>query len=179
MKGNKAFTLIELLVIIAITILMTVLVFSNYGKNNEIFALERSSQKLAQDLRRTEDMAMSGFEGDSTTLGYGVYFKTADSGLYRIYEEKNTNTNMWYEAAIDTVKETINIEPKVVICSIKDNGASQTQLSVSFEPPNPLTYVGGVSTGHEASIVLCLSSDNTKTKTIKINNTGRIEITTP
>ena len=57
MQKTKGFTLIELLVIVSITVLMTVVVFSNYGKNNEIFALERSSQKLAQDLRRTQEMA--------------------------------------------------------------------------------------------------------------------------
>jgi Tfp pilus assembly protein FimT len=177
MENNKGFTLIELSVIVAITVLMTVMLFSNYGKNNEIFALERSSQKLSQDLRRAQEMAMSGFEGSSATKGYGIYFNTSNSTSYLIYEEKNTN--MWYESSIDVVKETANVENKIIICDIKDNGTSTSLLSVSFEPPNPLTYVGGVSFGHEATIVLCIASDTSRQKLVKINNVGRVEITNP
>ena len=174
MKNNKGFTLIELLVIVMITILMTVVVFSNYGKNNEIFALERSAQKLYQDIRRTQEMAMSGFEGSVATTGYGIYFNTSNSSSYIIYEEKNSN--MWYESGIDTVKETINLEKEIRICGLNDNTSTPSVLSVSFEPPNPLTYVGGFSSGHEAVVTLCVISDITKKKYIKINNVGRVEI---
>ena len=175
MENNKGFTLIELLVIIFITISMTVMVFSNYGKNNEIFALERSSQKLSQDIRRAQDMAVSGFEGSVATVGYGVYFNTSSNSSYLIYEEKNEN--MWYESSTDSIKEIINIENGIIICALNDNASTPSALSVSFEPPNPLTYVGGVSSGHEAIITLCISSDTSKKKYIKVNNVGRVEIT--
>ena len=177
MKNNKAFTLIELLVIISITILMTVTVFSNYGKNSEIFALERASQKLYQDIRRAQDMAVSGFEGSVATAGYGLYFDMSNNSLYLIYEEKNTN--MWYEEAIDTLKETISLEKGIIICGLNDNTSTPSVLSVSFEPPNPLTYVGGVSFEHEAIITLCIASNTSKKKYIKVNNVGRVEITNP
>ncbi|MCK9445580.1 type II secretion system GspH family protein [bacterium] len=171
---NKGFTLIELLVIISITILMTVMVFSNYGKNNEIFALERSAQKIYQDIRRVQEMAMSGFEGSVATTGYGVYFNMNSTSSYLVYEEQNSN--MWYESETDIVKETINLEKEIIICALNDNTNTPSVLSVSFEPPNPLTYVGGVSSAHEAIITLCVASDTTKKKYIKINNVGRVEI---
>jgi type II secretory pathway pseudopilin PulG len=179
MQKTKGFTLIELLVIVSITVLMTVVVFSNYGKNNEIFALERSSQKLAQDLRRTQEMAMSGLEGDASTAGYGMYFNNTagNQSQYLIYMENNTN--MYYESGTDDIKETINLESGIQICDIKDNTSSANYLSISFEPPNPLTYVGGNPSGHEASIVICMTSDNSQTRTIKVNNVGRVEVTNP
>jgi type II secretory pathway pseudopilin PulG len=179
MKNTKGFTLIELLAIVSITVLMTVIVFSNYGKYNDTFALERSSQKIAQDLRRVEEMTMSGFEGDASTTGYGIYFNdtTGNETSYIIY--KNNNANMYYESGTDTIKETVSIEKGIKICDIKDNTSSATYLSVSFEPPNPLTYVGSSYSGHEASIILCMKSDVSQTRTIKVNNFGRIETTNP
>lgn len=183
----KGFTLIEVLVILSIIAIMTIAVFSNYGKNNEIFVLERASQKLAQDLRRTQEMAMSGFGGDSSTYGYGMYFnKTTGASpanylKYIIYEERDTdhlNILMYFEGE-DTVEEIINIEKGIKICDISDNGTSLNTRSISFEPPNPLTIIGGVASGREASIVLCIANDISKTRTVKINNAGRVEITNP
>jgi len=176
---KKGFTLIELLVIMSITVLMTIALFANYGKGNDSLALERSSQKLSQDLRRAQEMAMSGFEGSVSSNGYGIYFdKTSGSeGKYVIY--MNNNTNMYYESGTDTDKETVNIESGIKICNIKDNSLDLNNVSVSFEPPDPLTYISSNYSGHEASIVLCVIKDISQTRTIKINNAGRIEVTNP
>jgi hypothetical protein len=35
------------------------------------------------------------------------------------------------------------------------------------------------SFGHEATIVLCIASDTSRQKLVKINNVGRVEITNP
>lgn len=117
---KKGFTLIELLVIISITVLMTIALFANYGKGNDSFALERAGQKLSQDLRRTQEMAMSGFEGETSSNGYGIFFdKTAGSeGKYIIYMNKNVDM---YRNVGDTDKETINLESGIKICNILDN----------------------------------------------------------
>jgi type II secretory pathway pseudopilin PulG len=177
MKNIQGFTLIEVAAIVTIMAIMTAAIFANYGKNNDIFALERSSQKLAQDFRRTQEMAMSGFEGSSATNGYGIYFNNASSGQYLIYEEKNAN--MYYESGTDSIKETVSLEKGIVICNITDNSSVMNYLSVSFEPPNPTTYIGGISSGHVASISLCISSDLTQKKIINVNNVGMVEITNP
>jgi type II secretory pathway pseudopilin PulG len=175
---KKGFTLIELLAIISITVVMTVALFSNYGKNSDLFALERSGQKLSQDLRRSQEMAMSGFEGAVSSNGYGIYFdKTSgNEGKYIIYMNYS---NMYYEVGTDTIKETINLESGIKICGIKSNTLDVNTVSVSFEPPDPLTYIDSNYSGYEASIILCSIKDTNQTRTIKINNAGRIEVTNP
>ena len=166
---------------------MSITIFSNYGKNNEIFALERSSQKLAQDIRRGQEMAISGLVGSATTCGYGLFFNnttepSAISNQYKyiIYEEKDANCNnavRYWQDGTDAIKETIYLENGVKICDILSDGVTIVTRSISFEPPNPLTYIGGVSSGHEASIVLCVENDTSITRTIKVNNAGMVQLT--
>jgi type II secretory pathway pseudopilin PulG len=187
MKKTKGFTLIELLVIISIVFLMSIMIFSNYGKNNEIFALERSSQKLAQDIRRGQEMAVSGLVGSATTCGYGLFFdKTTETSAianqykYIIYEEKDADCDAairYWQDGTDAIKETIHFETGVKICDVLYDGATIASRSISFEPPNPLTYIGGVSSGHEASIVLCVEKDTNIKRTIKVNNAGMVQLT--
>jgi type II secretory pathway pseudopilin PulG len=177
--NKKAFTLIELLAIISITVIMTVALFANYGNYNDALALERSGQKLSQDLRRAQEMAMSGFEGVTSSNGYGIYFDKTSGNETKYIIYMNNNTNMYYESGTDTSKETINIESGIKICDIKDNTLSLNSISVSFEPPDPLTYIDSNYFGHEATIVLCVTKNPTETRTIKVNNIGRIEVTNP
>ncbi len=172
----KGFTLIEVLVILSIITIMTISVFSNYGKNNEVFALERSSQKIAQDIRRAQEMATSGLESASSILGYGVYFSTSNPTSYLIYEEVNdASPIMSYETG-DITKETINLENGVEILSLVDS-VSVSNISISFEPPNPLTYIDGDFSDKTAIITLCVASDHTKTRTITINSAGMVQVT--
>jgi type II secretory pathway pseudopilin PulG len=187
MKNTKGFTLIELLVIISIIFLMSITIFSNYGKNNEIFALERSSQKMTQDIRRGQEMSISGLVGSATTCGYGLFFdKTTEPSAvanqykYIIYEEKDADCNVavrYWQSGTDTVKETIYLETGVKICDILSDGVTIASRSISFEPPNPLTYLGGVSSGHTAAIVLCVENDTSITRTITVNNAGMVQLT--
>lgn len=185
MKKVKGFTLIEVLVIISIITVMTVALFSNYGKNNEMFALERSAQKLAQDIRRAQDMAMAGSTGTggTSTYGYGLYFDKLNSpNSYIIYEEKDDDgldVNMAYDGeSIDHTKESISLENGIKICTLINTAPPSVDvLSVSFEPPNPLTYIDGVPSGKTAVISLCITSDVSKTRTITINNAGMVQVT--
>jgi len=175
---NKAFTLIELLVIVGIVSMFTAILFVDYGSSNKALALDRASQKMSQDIRRAQEMAMSGVVGDASTNGYGVYFdKAVNYTQYIIY--RNDNSNMYYEPGVDSVSETINIEAGIKICDIKDNATSVNNISTSFQPPDPINYINSNYTGHEASIVLCIISDPSKTRTVKVNNTGRVDITNP
>lgn len=177
---EKGFTLMELLVIISITVIMTIALFANYGKGSDSFALERSGQKLAQDLRRAQEMSMSGFEGESSANGYGIFFdKTSgNEGQYIIYMNKNANM---YRDAGDTDKETIKLETGIKICNVLDNDNPPTlnanSISVSFEPPDPITYIDSSYIGHTATITLCIINNPTEVRNVKVNNMGMIEVT--
>ena len=174
---KKAFTLIELIVIMAIVAIFTTIIFVDYGKNNKVFALERSARKLSQDIRRTQEMAMSGVAGETGTNGYGVYFNTGSSTSYLIYVNKDSN--MSYVQGTDSDKETIAMESAVKICNLLVDSGSVNPVSVSFQPPDPINYINNVDSGHEASVVLCITGDESTTRTVKVNNVGRIEVTNP
>ena len=58
-KNDGGFTLIELVVVMAIISIMTAVVLVNYRPGGQQLALDRSVSKLAQDLRRAQEMAMS------------------------------------------------------------------------------------------------------------------------
>jgi type II secretory pathway pseudopilin PulG len=179
---KKAFTLIELLAIVVVISILTVIFFVDYGKDSKVFALERASRKVSQDLRRAQEMAASGLVGEAGTNGYGVYFeKTVDYLKYIIYTNKNVNK--YYEPASDSLKEDIGIEAGIKICDIKygplGNMSSVSNASVSFQPPDPINYIQNNHNGYEASITLCVITNTNQKRTININNTGRIEITNP
>lgn len=177
--NNKGFTLIELLVVIAIISIFSSIVFVNYGNTSALFALDRSSQRLSQELRSTEEMALGERPGSGVT-GYLVYFVKNATNYIRIADHGDN----LYNSSEDSNAKTINLESGVKICTIKyDSTAIDTNLSVSVVAPDPKVYIGNGSYApaaeHEASITLCLTSDATKTRTVKINSIGRIDITNP
>lgn len=178
---NKGFTIIELLVIITMVTIFSAIMFADYGNTGKQFALDRSAEKLAQDLRRTQRMAIDALIGiDETTNGYGIYFDKGAGSETKYIIYRNNNVNIYYDAAepADSIKETILIESGVKICDIKDNDVSEADntISISFQPPDPINYIENNYIGHEASIILCSVDDVSQTKTVKINNTGRIEV---
>ena len=174
---KKAFTLIELIVMMAIVAVFTTIIFVDYGKNNKLFALERSARKMSQDVRRVQEMAMSGVVGETGTNGYGVYFNTTSNTSYLVYG--NIDSNMSYLEGTDTDKGSISIESGVKICNLLVDSSSVSPLSVSFAPPDPINYINNVDSGLEASIVLCIVGDESQTRTVKVNSVGRIELTNP
>lgn len=176
--NNKGFTIVELLIMIGILALLSSVVFIDFGKNGKQFALERSAQKLAQDMRRVQGMAMGTLQGTASTTGYGIYLnKQAGSNTeYIVY--RNENINPYYESSIDVVIETISPEDGISICDINDNNVSESDnvMSISFEPPDPITYIENNHYGHEAEISLCITTNPSLLKKVIINNSGRIEI---
>jgi len=180
MNNKKAFTIIELLVIMGVIVIFTSFFFVDYGRDSNTFALERVSSKMAQDLRRAQEMSMSGLTGDVGTNAYGIYFNKGSGSERQYIIYRNNDTNMYYESSsADSIKETINFEKGVKICDILIDSGSVSSVSISFQPPDPINYIDSYYSGHEASIVLCAENDATKTRRVKVNNTGRIETINP
>jgi len=176
--SNKGFTMIELLVVMGVIVIFTSIFFVDYGGDSKTFALERSVNKLAQDLRRTQEMAMTGLIGDANTNAYGMYFdKVNASKSYIVY--KNNDSVYTYDSSSDSIKETISLEKGLKICDILIGTGSVNTLSLSFVPPEPTNYINTYYSGYEASVVLCVENDEAKTRRVKINNTGRIETVNP
>ena len=171
---NQGLTLIELLTVVAIMVLMSAIVFGNYNNGNDSLSLDRASQKLAQDFRRVVELSLSGSE--STYASCGIYFNSSTT-QYQIYGNPAVDDTNAYDTnapTSDTIIETIKIEKGIKICSIT-GGQPESVVAI---PPMPNIYVNGVA-ATEFSVVLAPESDTActlKTKTIKINGSGRVDI---
>jgi len=181
---KKGFTLIELLTVLAIITILTSVSLFSYRSAQKEYLLENSARKLAQDIRRAEEMAISTRQiinpNNPTEKfvpkgGYGIYIKLsptqiilfADCNDNQSYQSGNvcgTSPNKFSEKI-----EEIALESNVMISDISPS----SPLNIVFKPPNPTVYVNGNQTS--ASITLSTPGFN-QTKTIRINPTGLIYV---
>jgi prepilin-type N-terminal cleavage/methylation domain-containing protein len=173
---KKGFTLTELLVVIFIISLLTSISFPFYRTAQKQYILKSAAQKLAQDIRRAQEMAISaricGPCGNKVPPGYGIYLQQGNTS-YLIYADTNpAQGNEIYDGG-DVIIETISFEGGVFIKNV-----NPSSLSINFQPPDPKIRIIGDSSPplDEVSIVLSLSTDTSKTKTIKVNKAGLIYV---
>lgn len=177
------FTLIEILVIAAMIIFLTTVTFFSNQQGREIFLLEREAQKVAQDIRRTQEMAIStvGCEGcDSGSFGipsggYGVYFDKNSSLNYIIYADTHPppGGDSKYVGG-DKEIETVYLEEGVSISGI--GPGNKTRTSINFEPPDPIINIDAQGSPDSVEIYISLDSDPSRTRTISVNKAGLIDI---
>jgi len=136
------FTLVEVLVVLSVTTLLSTLVFSSYKDSQKRYALVQDAQKLASDIRRAQNMSVSGTETpgkcsrDSSCYGYGVYIEKG-SDFYLIYADKDGDS---LHSGGDETIETIFLHKMVVVDSVSSpNG----KMDIFFKPPAPVTYING------------------------------------
>ena len=175
-KFTTGFTLIESLIVVTIIATLLVVVSINYRIGEKNLALNQSIAILNQDLRRTEEMAMSvkEFHGVIPIGGYGINLKTGDD-FYTIFADCNED----YEYTLVGTPcngspeklEQIMLGKKIIVANLF-SGLSLSVMNIVFTPPNPLIVISG---GNEAVITLSLQDDVNVFKTIKINKAGLIE----
>ena len=165
---KRGFTLIELLVVASIIIILTTTFFANYRGGERQFSLTQSAQKLAQDLRTTEEMALAGekWAGVFPSGGYGIYF-TNNSNSYILFADLDGDKE--YDVG-EKVKDLF-LEENVIISSISPS----SPLNITVFPPNPTVTIkpSGQSAVNSATITITLAG---KTKTITINIVGLIDV---
>jgi len=183
----RGFTLAEVMVSIFIIVLMSGIIFANYRVGGRQFALQRSANKLAQDIRRTQQMAMGAVEcpvanccGVATQTippRYGVQFINSSPDYYSYIIFADCNDNGKYEPSSNVV-ETINFEGGVRISdlSIGDPPTSKTQLYITFKPPDPTIDMRTPADETSTIARIQLINPNNQTKTITVNSAGLIEI---
>ena len=202
---NNGITLVELVVVIFIIVIFSSIVIADFPKIKKEYALSRATYKLAQDLRRVQDMGLSGVKlTDSNgvlvqTKGYGIYMDIRGAQLtqqYMLYADTcpSVNSKDYYvqadplfclnyggqQAGQDYIVDTINVDDDnsgVFIKSI--NGSAATAISINFTPPNPnisITDNTGNNNYANVIIVLALRSDTSITRTVTINKSGLITV---
>ena len=162
---NKGFTLIEIMIAVSIIILISAIVLLNYGNSGQQLALQRSANKLAQDLRTAEEMAISAAQtgGQVPQGGYGIYFSTTNSTQYILFADSNGNGS--YDAG-EAVGNPITMEKKIKI-------TSPSTLTITYSPPDPTVLINNNPANTSATITI--SNDN-NSKSIIVNKTGLIYV---
>lgn len=187
---SKGITLVEVVVSIAIIIIFTIILIADFPAILRQFAISRATYKLAQDLRRAQDLGLSGAQvkdanGDLVVGkgGYGIYIdaSSGNNKQYILYADTNLPLDYQYDQGQDSIVETIDIsreEPGVSISRI-DNLTGGNAVSINFTPPNPTTTISNLNTqGGETgiNIVLVSDADSSITRTVSVNKSGLIEV---
>jgi len=179
-KSESGVTLVEILVAVFIITIFTIIVVVDFPKMKRQFALSRATYKLAQDIRRVEDLGLSGVQVYDEvgalidSKGYGFYINlTNDNQKYFVYADvsdsggesganhKYDNDGAYEECSStstgDCIIEQIDLsdEPsQVFIKEIITNGFDDwTDISINFTPPNP-TVIITVNNSNTASVVI-------------------------
>lgn len=179
------------MVITAVVLSLTLFVMVNQRFSQQKFTLQRSAHQLAQDIRRAQEMAMSGREcpecAGQIPRGYGIYLRTTppNNTFYILYADM-TSPYKFYNDVGDVIIEDIqlenNVEIKSLIISFKGippGATTPNRLSLNFEPPDPLIVIkssSGQTSRDIAEITLGLEFGISDTKKITVNKAGLIEI---
>ena len=163
----KGFTLVELLVSIVIIGILTAAVVASSPVAKQGFAIMRSSQGLAQDIRRAQIKATAMKEIDGASpKGYGIYLTTNASSSYILFADQDGDYE--YNEG-DILIETINLETDVKISTLLPG----SPLHIVFEPPNPTVWINS-SSSSSSTITLHLEDNETKIREIFVNKSGLI-----
>ena len=177
---TKAFTLVESLVTIFIIALLSLIILPNYSSTSQQLALQRSAFKLAQDVRRVQEMAMSVevFEGEIPEGGYGLYINKndpvcPDHDCYHFYVDISSPFGK-YDSG-DQLIETIYLEKEIYIKNLVPSSAN---YSINFKSPDPITEIRDQAgqDKQNVTITIAINGDSSKTKDININKAGLINI---
>lgn len=163
---TTGFTIIEMLVVAAIVAILTILILADYRGSEKQYALIRAANQLVSDLRKTQNMALS---GAGTNRGYGVY-AVNNSASYIIFGDNNGNSR-WDGG--DIVLETVSLPSKTKILSVSPLLGGG--LSVEFNSPAPSTYINGQSIPGLSAVFVLQTTDGSLTKTISATTAGLIQ----
>jgi len=158
-KKELGHTIVEMMVVISIIAFLSSISISIYQGSQRELALQRAANKLAEDLRRAQGMAMAAkeFGGTIPRGGYGAYFNLASSTSYVLFAD--TDGGRDYDKPTEKVKK-IEIESGVQISNL----SPASLLNITFTPPDPTTLINGTTT--TATIVLQIDNSTTSVKVL-------------
>ena len=152
----RGFTLIEILVIIAITIILIGLAIPSYRFFQKESDLINNTEEIINTLRLAQNKTLAS-EGASQ---YGIYFDQATSThQYTLFKKINGSSS----------EEVHKLPESIEISEINFNGGGS---EVIFD------RISG-TTSQYGSLTIRLKDDPTKTKTIYVENSGQVGLTSP
>lgn len=167
--------MVEILVTLSIISIMAVIVLPQYRTGQKLYTLQRLSHKVAQDVRRTQEMTMSAREEPGHPIKYGIEFG-AGEGYYVIFIDDTGNGKL---DGGDTFLETITLEQGSIINKVfgTEEGKAEKEISritIIFLPPDPIINIrtSDASVAPDNGRVELILGD--KTRNIFFNKAGLI-----
>ena len=180
MPQARGITLVEVIVVVFIIAMFSMILISDFPKIRRQFALSRATYKFSQDMRRAQDLALSGvkLESPKQAKGYGIYVNLADNKKYIIYADTYQPNDYEYTEGHDYIIDTIDISREEAGVIIKEiNNVNYSWVSVDFSPPNPTTIITSLRQNeNNVEIVFALEVDQSITRQVSVNKSGLIEV---
>jgi len=192
MERNKTimngFTLTEILIVLFIISLLTGITFANYRQGGKMMALQRSAYKLAQDIRRAQEMAIGARECKECTPvqippRYGIYSPKPTDSTYLLFAD--VNNDGLYNPAVDKIIATTSYESGVNFINASGTNctgawppAGLRRVHLTFSPPDPKVelIVGWPPQFTDCAEIIMTLSYGSVTTSVRINQAGLIEI---
>ncbi len=139
--------------------------------------MRRAANKLAQDIGRSREMAISVKEhsGNIPSGGYGIHFAAnSASSEYDVYIYADSSGNQRYNPGEEIEKISLEKETKV-----KKVGNGSQRYSINFTPPDPKVsfYEGATQLAQkELEIIISLRKDPSITKSVIVNKSGLVYV---
>jgi len=178
LRKREGYTLIELLVVIVMMGILSAVIFASTRNSPKTLALDRSAQKLGQDISQAREMAMRGSLATCSVgavTGYGIFFATATPSQYLIYADCNADKK--YSSGSDKqIGGFLSFESGVSISGLKTgiSGTATTSLNIFFEPPDPILYTNG--TARVTSSISISASGIPQGKTLDVGGSGIVNV---
>lgn len=203
---EKGITLVEIIIVVFIIALFSVILVANFPKILRQFALSRATYILAQDIRKAEDLGLSGVvvtNGETpakpitTVKGYGLYINMAIPTQYLIYADlDNSKTYTPPTVPTECSAEPTNNPTKDCIVNVVDlkrenaslsiesirkldgNNIAGSSVSINFVPPDPAINIADnqLPPVNYVGIKIVLRNTDGATRSILVNTSGLIDI---
>lgn len=177
-RARGGYTLIEITIVLAITVILSGILFTFSGSSRQQLALYTDEQKIVGLLNRAKTFALEKRQGVAV-CAYGVHFlKPSTVILFRDLSSDPSCPPGSYDYLYDgsgEMIETLTLDPGVEIESFAGTGFNKRD--VVFEPPYLTTYARTLADrAHDTNsetITLKISGTTTRA-TININPGGAI-----
>jgi len=171
----RAFTLVEILVVMALIAILSLVFIPAYHVSKQQLAVQRSANKLSQDIRLVMEGAMSAVEtscplpGASPTYKHGISLDINTSvDKYILFADCNEDGKYNNETVDRLIKEE-SFETGVEIYELNPS----PKIDIVFEPPDPIISIKDSDTA-----IIKIRSKNyyNKTRTLIINEVGLVDV---
>jgi hypothetical protein len=202
---EKGITLVEIVIAIFIVVLFTMILISDFPRIQRQYALSSVTYKLAQDLRKIEDLGLSGVQVKDkygnviATKGYGIYVDFTNNTnqnhfarQYIIYADVNGDQTYNYNQSCDLAGrdikqdcaiETIDIskQSSSLYMSRIENSDGTTMVGsiiINFTPPGPKVYItdGDGKLYPHNTIGIVLENTDGLARKVWVNTSGLINV---